>query len=101
MATRLAHQLPIVTDPNDVERYGIEPRQHIEVKKTVVEWGHQRIGDRMSKPHQVAVVRGRIDHHKVMAILHCGDGSLELGEFGGLVFVHSGAFGARDAEMGR
>ena len=101
MATRLAHQLPVVTDPNDIERYGIEPRQHIEIKKTVVERGHQRIGDRMGEPHQVAIVRGRIDHDEVMAILHCGNGALEVGQLDGLVFVDAGAFGARDAEMGR
>ena len=101
MATCLAHQLAIMADPGDRQRNRIECRQHVEVEKAVVQRRDQGVGDRMGEPHQVAVVRGRIDHDEVMAILRCGNGSLESGAFGRLVFLHDGAFDACDAEVCR
>jgi len=34
-----------------------------------------------------------------MAVLHCSNHFVEIGELGGLVFVNLGAFDASDAEM--
>jgi hypothetical protein len=101
MATRLAHQLAVMADPRDRQRDRIERRQYIEVDKTVAERRHQGVGDRMGEPHQIAVMRRRIDHDEVMAILCSGDRSLKIGAFGGLVFRHHGTFDACDAEMRR
>ncbi len=39
-----------------------------------------------------------IDHQE-MAVLHCSNHFVEIGELGGLVFVNLGAFDASDAEM--
>jgi hypothetical protein len=41
----------------------------------------------MGEPHQVAVVRRCINDDEVMTILNCGNGSLEVSEFDGLVFA--------------
>src|SRR5260370_17216993 len=53
----------------------------------------------MREPRQIAVVRGRIDHDEVMGMLDGRDGLAEVGELGGLVLVHPGAFGVRNGEM--
>src|SRR4051794_14793483 len=90
-----------MADPGYRQRDRIELRQHVEVDKAVVERRHQGVGNRMGESHQVAVMRGRIDHDKVMAILDCSNGAMKIGEFGGLVFLHSGAFDTRDAAVCR
>jgi hypothetical protein len=51
-------------------------------------------------PHQVTVLRRSIDDEEV-AVLHCSNHLVEIGELGGLVFVNLGAFGASNAAMDR
>ncbi len=89
-----------MTDFGHREGHRVDHREHVEVEETIVERAYQRVCDRMGKPHQVTVVGRRIDHQE-MAMLHCSNHFVEIGELGSFVFVKLGAFDASDAEMDR
>jgi hypothetical protein len=55
----------------------------------------------MGEPHQVAVMWGRIDHQKIIAVLRGTNRLVEVGEFGSFAFVNPNTLSPRYAEMDR
>ena len=96
-----ARHFRVMADARHCEGRGIDGAEHVEIEKTVVERRDQGVGHRMSKPHQVAVGRGRIDHHEIVAMLDGGNGFRKAREFRRLVLLDVRARGPDDVMVGR
>ncbi|MGY3420593.1 hypothetical protein ACVWZW_001068 [Bradyrhizobium sp. F1.13.4] len=101
LAPDIPHHLGVVALARHRVIGGIDGAEHIEIEEAVVDRGHQRVGHRVRKPHQVAVGAGRIDDDEVEAALDRRDRLHELKELRILVLGDLHGLAELDAAMQR
>jgi len=96
---RLAHHVGEMAGARHRKSHRVDSREHVEIDEAVVERCDQRIGHRMRKPHQIAVVPRRIDDNEIVRVFDRIDGGSKFAELRGLIFGNQRTVGARDTVM--
>ena len=77
----------------------IDCAKRAKIEKAVIERRQQRIREQMGKPHQIAVVRRRIDHQEIDRVSEAVNSGFERCKFLGFVVLQQRSFSTGDTAV--